>query len=107
MLFNHKEFERDELLSLMSATPTLAGLYITIVAMIHTLRHATEIATISDHVFAFSALGFLICTFMIFIGLRMSSIRHLRLYVIAVDILFLLSLSLMTIGAFLLVYTLV
>lgn len=75
--------------------------------MIQTLRHASEITTVSDHVFAFSALGFLICTFMIFIGLRLSSIRRLKLYIMAIDILFLLSLSLMTFGAFLLVYTLV
>ena len=107
MIFKHKEFERDELLSLMSATPTLAGLCITIVAMINTFRHANQIATLSDHVFAFSGLGFLLCTGMIFTGLRLASVRKFKLFILVVDLLFIASLSLMTFGAFLLVYTLV
>ncbi|MFW2176231.1 MULTISPECIES: hypothetical protein [unclassified Moraxella] len=107
MLPKRKEFERDEILSLMSATPTLAGLCITIVAMINTFHHPNHIATLSDHVFAFSGLGFLLCTGMIFTGLRLASIQRYKTFILAVDILFISSLSLMTFGAFLLVYTLV
>ena len=46
MRLNHKGLEKDEWLSLMSSTPTLAGLCITIVAVIRRF---------SDNIFAFCA----------------------------------------------------
>ncbi len=69
MFLNHKELEKDELRLPILSTPTLAGLCITIVAVIHTFNHSQAIRRLSNNIFAFCALGFLLCTCFMFAAL--------------------------------------
>lgn len=60
MFLNHKELEKDELRLPILSMPTLVGLCITIIAAFHRR---------SDDIFAFCALGFLLCTCFMFAAL--------------------------------------
>lgn len=96
---------REELLHLLSVSGTLAGLCVTAVAVMNTLGKSGRATTIVDDVFALCALLFLACTYLTFTALRTKEpILAGRLTKI-VDGLFLVALTLMTAGAFLMVYT--
>jgi len=97
---------REELLHLLSVSATLAGLCVTIVAVMNSVGQRAGAATIGDDMFAVCALIFLVCVYMIFSALRTRKIRLLRTLVKVVDILFMVGLSVMTCAAFLMVYTL-
>ena len=60
---------REELLQLLSVAGTLAGLFITAVALLHTAGHADASPTIVDDMLVSSALLFLLCTYAIFFAL--------------------------------------
>ncbi|WP_139826347.1 hypothetical protein [Derxia lacustris] len=98
-------WRRDELVNLLTAAGTLAGLCITVVALMKTLVNAAHAATIVDDLFALGALLFLLCVYVIFWALRTRRPGlTLRLTAVA-DTLFLAALTLMTGAAFVLVYT--
>lgn len=107
MIFKDRKFEPSELLSLMSSAPTLAGLCITIVAVINTLSHERAFNSIADNIFACCAVGFLICTYFIFIALRVSSMRVKILLTYSIDIIFIMSLTLMNIASIVLIYQII
>ena len=98
MMLNHKELQNDEWLSLLLSTPTLAGLCISIVAVIRRF---------SDNIFAFCALRFLLCTCFMFVALQKQNLRNFSMFIGVIDGLFLGSPTLMTIGSFLLVYRII
>lgn len=95
---------REELLQLLSLSGTLAGLSVTVVALMHTFD-ANATTTIIDDLFAVCALLFLLCTYGIFTALRMRRSRLARMLVRVVDTLFLVGLTLMTAAGFMMVYT--
>ena len=95
--------QRDELLQLLSVSATLAGLCVTVVALMKTLGGAT--ATIVDDLFALCALIFLSTTYLIFWALKSSRPTLVTMLVKVLDISFLVGLTLMTAAAFVLVYT--
>lgn len=95
---------REELLQLLSLSGTLAGLCVTVVALMHTF--ATDTATtVIDDLFALCALLFLLCTYGIFTALRLKSSVLARVLVRVVDTMFLVGLTLMTAAGFMMVYT--
>lgn len=96
---------REELLQLLSLSGTLAGLSVTVVALMHTLGKSTFTATIIDDLFAFCALLFLLSTYLIFSALRTKTPSIERLLIMVVDTVFLVGLTLMTAAAFMMVYT--
>ena len=96
---------REELLHLLSLSGTLAGLSITVVALMHTLGKSTLAATIIDDMFALCALLFLISTYLIFTALRTQTPTIARVLITAVDAVFLVGLTLMTAAGFMMVYT--
>ena len=97
---------REELLQLLSVAGTLAGLFITAVALLHTVSHADATPTIVDDMLVISALLFLLCTYAIFFALstRRDTVAQ-RLERLA-DVLFLLTLTGMVSSGFVMVYTL-
>lgn len=97
---------REELISLLSVSGTLAGLCITVVALMKTIGKAASVATIVDDLFAICALLFLVCVYLIFAALRVRQARIGSYLLKLVDIAFLVALTLMTGAAFILVYTL-
>jgi hypothetical protein len=100
-----EQWERAELLNLLSASATLAGLCITVVALMNTLDRAKSAISITDDVLAICAAAFLLCTYLIFWALRAKSPGLLRVLLKAVDVVFLVSLSAMTLAAFIMIYT--
>jgi len=96
---------REELLQLLSLSGTLAGLAITVVALMHTLGTENAATSVIDDLFALCALLFLLCTYGIFAALRMRRSPFARALVRTVDGLFLVGLTLMTAAAFMMVYT--
>jgi hypothetical protein len=95
---------REELLQLLSVSGTLAGLSVTVVALMHTFV-ANTATTVIDDLFALCALLFLLCTYGTFAALRMRRSESARVLVRVVDGLFLVGLTLMTAAAFMMVYT--
>jgi hypothetical protein len=94
---------REELLHLLSLSATLAGLCITVVALIKSVPGSRRADTLVDDMFAACALLFLVCTHVIFWALRKhrASSRLIRF----IDAAFLVGLTLMTLAGFVLVYT--
>lgn len=97
---------REELISLLSVSGTLAGLCITVVALMKTIGKAASVTSVVDDLFASCALLFLVCVYLIFAALRVRPPRIRALLLKLVDLVFLIALTLMTGAAFILVYTL-
>ena len=95
---------REELLHLLSVSGTLAGLCVTVVALMHTLGTSTITATLIDDFFALCALMFLTCTYLIFTALRTRRVGMASLLIKIVDAVFLVGLTLMTAAGFMMVY---
>jgi len=95
---------QNEMLHLLSVSGTLAGLCITVVALINTLGKSTRAATVVDDMFAICALLFLVCIYLIFSALRVRRQRIAKMLVKSVDILFMVAMTLMTGAAFVMVY---
>lgn len=102
---NSDTWMREELLHLLSVSGTLAGLSVTMVALMNGLRKSTKAATVVDDLFAICALLFLGCIYLIFWALRTRKEEVERVLVRIVDMLFLVALTLMTGAAFMMVYT--
>jgi hypothetical protein len=96
---------RAELMQLLSVSGSLAGLCVTVVALMHTFGKATVAATIVDDMFALCALTFLVCVYLIFSALRSKRAALARVLVKVVDVVFLLAFTAMTGAAFIMVYT--
>lgn len=96
---------REELLHLLSVSGTLAGLCVTVVALMHTLGTTSRTTTLIDDCFALCALFFLSCTYLIFSALRTRREPVARLIIKIVDAVFLVGLTFMTAAGFMMVYT--
>ncbi|MFL6582502.1 MAG: hypothetical protein ACJ8G2_17300 [Burkholderiales bacterium] len=98
-------WRREELLSLLSTSGNLAGLCITVVALMNTFSKGRADVTIVDDVLAVCAAAFLLCIYIIFWALRTKAPDTFDVLVKAVDAVFFLTLAAMTIVAFMIVYT--
>jgi len=95
--------QRDELTSLLSLCGTLAGLCVGIVAFINASHRGA--ATAIDDVLAACAATFLLCIYLITFALRTRSHKRAALLARVVELLFLATLTVMTIAGFVMVYT--
>ena len=98
-------WRREELLSLLSTSGNLAGLCITVVALMNTFSRERARVTIVDDMLALCAAGFLLCIYVIFWALRTRAPDTFAVLVRIVDVVFFLTLAAMTIAAFIIVYT--
>ncbi len=96
---------REDLLHLLSVSATLAGLSVTVVALMKTLGRKSGSVTIADDMFAVCALLFLANCYLIFWALKTSKTSLANLLVSVLDVVFLVALTLMTGAAFVMVYT--
>jgi hypothetical protein len=96
---------REELLLLLSASATLAGLCVTVVALMKALGKPSGSATVADDLFAVCSLLFLATIYMIFWALKTKKPCLATLLVRTLDVVFLVALTLMTFAAFVMVYT--
>jgi len=96
---------REELLGLLSNSATLAGLCVTVVALMSTFDKTEVAVSFVDDLFALCATAFLLCTYVIFWALRSSKGAIPIRWVKAIDVLFLLALTSMTGASFLMIFT--
>jgi len=96
---------REELLHLLSVSGTLAGLCITVVALMNTFSGIRSIVTVVDDMFAACAATFLLSIYLIVWALRTRKPHVATFLTRVVDRLFLLALTAMTVAAFILIYT--
>lgn len=96
---------REELLTLLGVTATLAGLCVTVIALMKTVGTASKVATIVDDMFAVCAVLFLTDTYLIFWALTTRRRRLARRLQRLLDATFLAALTLMTLAAIVMVYT--
>ena len=95
--------QRDELTSLLSLSGTLAGLCIGIVAFINASHRGGTTAI--DDVLATCAATFLLCIYLITFALRTRSHKRAALLTEIIELLFLATLTVMTVAGFFMVYT--
>ena len=95
--------QRDELTSLLSLSGTLAGLCIGIVAFINASHRGG--ATLIDDVLATCAASFLLCIYLITFTLRTRFHKRAALLRQVIELLFLATLTVMTVAGFFMVYT--
>ena len=96
---------RDELLFLLSVAATLAGLCVTVVALMKTLSASNPSATIVDDMFALCAVLFLIDSYLIFWAFSTRRSGLASRLVKAFETIFLSALTLMTLAALIMLYT--
>src|SRR5512133_2910342 len=104
---NPRQWDRAELLALLSASATLAGLCITVVALMNTLSRGMSFASVVDDVLAACAGAFLLCTYIIFWALKARVSALTTTLTKIADLLFLLALSGMTVAGFISLHHLV
>jgi len=94
---------RDELTSLLSLCGTLAGLCIGIVAFINASGRGKD--TPIDDVLATCAATFLLCIYLISWALRTRAEERAAVLTRIIEVLFLVTLTVMTVAGFFMVYT--
>lgn len=98
-------WRREELLSLLSTSGALAGLCITVVALMNSFDKTRADVSIVDDVLAVCAAAFLLCIYLIFWALRSHKTSISEGLIKVVDGVFLLAMTAMTIAAFMMIYT--
>jgi len=99
-------WHRSELLSLLSTCGALAGLCMTVVALMNTFNKQHASVTIVDNIFGICAAIFLLCTYLIFWALRTRKENRAITLTKWLEGLFLFALTSMIIATFLMIYTL-
>ena len=102
---NGVNWRREELLSLLSTSGALAGLCITVVALMNTFDKTRAEVSIVDDMLAVCAAAFLSCIYLIFWALRSPASSVSVVLIKVVDAVFLLAMTSMTIAAFIMIYT--
>jgi hypothetical protein len=107
MLKNVKDAReiRETMLSLLPTCGTLAGIAIGLVGAIN-LRALGGAGTLADEILLFSSLGFLVNCYLIFFAMSTSDVTYRSRMLIAIDFVFLGSLSLVVFAGFVVVYEL-
>lgn len=95
---------RQALLAILSTSGTLAGLSMTLVGLINLKVTNTQVETIADDMFLLTSLGFLVVCYLIFFTLRRVHSERVRYWTYAIDITFLLSLTLLVVSGFVVLY---
>lgn len=93
------------LLSLLSTSGTMAGISLALVGIAHYRVVSTNVASMSDDIFLFASLGFVIVCYMTFFAIRHIQSPSLARWTDVIDITFLASLTLLILGGFVTVYT--
>jgi hypothetical protein len=101
----NRNWQRAELMHLLSLSGALAGFCITGVTLFNTVGKGSIPETIADDVLAIAALIFLLCTYTIFIALRIKNDKLALILEYATETLFLIALTGMVTAGFVMVYT--
>jgi hypothetical protein len=102
---NSFNWNREELLHLLSNSANLAGLCVTVVALMNTFDRKDATASIVDDIYALCGAIFVLCIYVIFWTLRTHAQDVPTWLIRTIDGLFLLGMTSMTVASFLLIYT--
>ena len=94
------------LLSLLSTSGTLAGLSLALVGIVNLKVGDVAVETLADDMFLFASLGFLVVCYLIFFTLRRIRSRTVQYWTNGIDLLFLVSLTLLVMAGFTTLYAL-
>jgi len=92
------------LLSLLSTSGTMAGISLALVGIVNLRITSTKVASAADDIFLFAALGFVLVCYMTFFAIRHLQSPRLARWTDLIDLLFLVSLTLLVIAGFVTVY---
>lgn len=95
---------RQMLMALLATAGTLAGIALTLVGIVKLSSHAAKIETLADDLFLFSAIGFVIICYFAFFALRYVNSPVIKRVSNFLDVLFLVSLTLLMFAGFVTVY---
>jgi len=98
---------REILLAILSNSGTLAGISLALVGIMNLKPIDTKLSTITDDLYIFSALGFVIVCYLVFFAMRLLHTKRITLLSRMIDTLFLGSLTMLVVAGFLTVYTFV
>lgn len=106
MLKNCKEPNdlRQILLSVLSTSGTLSGISLALVSLVNFKIYDTKVETLADNMFLFSSLGFVSVCYFTFFALRHLYSARIQLWTNIIDVVFLLSLTLLLLAGFVTVY---
>lgn len=96
---------REQLLELHSSSAQLAGLSITVVALMNTFDKSVARVSIVDDIFGICGAAFLLCIYLSFWALRSREPRMAHVLAQLTDGLFLGTVTLMTGASFVMIYT--
>lgn len=102
---NSVNWRREELLSLLSTSAQLAGLCITVVALMNNFDNTQAYISIVDDMLAVCAATFLLCIYLILWALRSHKPSISEVLIKVVDGVFLLAMTAMTFAAFMTICT--
>ncbi|NJD30993.1 MAG: hypothetical protein FIB04_03830 [Gammaproteobacteria bacterium] len=95
---------RELLLAILSTSGTMAGLSMALVGIINLRAANTRTETVADDLFLFSSVGFLVVCYLVFFALRRLDSPHIRYWAAAIDVMFLVSLTLLVVSGFVVLY---
>jgi hypothetical protein len=98
---------REILLAILSNSGTLAGISLTMVGILNLKPNSLKFDTITDDLYIFAALGFVIVCYLVFFAMRLLHTPRITHLAKIIDVFFLGSLTMLVIGGFLTVYTFV
>jgi len=96
---------RDELFHLLSISTSLSGLCITVVALMKNFGKIDLSATIVDDMFVICSVLFLFCVYLIFFALKARVPKLVATLLRFIDIIFLVAMTIMTLAALVMIYT--
>lgn len=98
---------REILLAILSNSGTLAGISLALVGIMNLKPINSKLETITDDLYLFSALGFVIVCYLVFFAMRSLHTERITCLARIIDVMFLGSLTMLVVAGFLTVYTLV
>ena len=98
---------REILLAILSNSGTLSGISLALVGIMNLKPETSKLETITDDLYIFSALGFVIVCYLVFFAMRLLRTNRIHRLTKIIDALFLGSLTMLVIAGFLTVYTFV
>jgi hypothetical protein len=102
---NSAFWRREELLSLLQTSGSLAGLCIMVVALMNTFDKTRTSVSLVDDIFCICTVAYLLNIYLIFWALRTSKTTTSVKLVKISEAVFLFALTFMTLAAFLMIYT--
>ena len=98
---------REILLAILSNSGTLAGISLALVGIMNLKPDNSKLGTVTDDLYIFSALGFVIVCYLVIFAMRFLHTNRMTRLTRIIDALFLGSLTMLVVTGFLTVYTFV